>query len=93
MTTTEKIIIIPLALTIALYAMFHVGRYYEYQQVQKTLYRAFGESTDTRYQVEDGNDEVGRWGHYEDGRCFTPEGESLLLEYYPMIEEGKRGEI
>lgn len=77
----ENMIGIVLVSIVALYAMFHVGRWYEYKQAQEAVYEAFEHSSDTEYAIVGGIYE----GETASGRCFTPEGEQLFDAYYPSL--------
>ena len=78
-----KIKILTITAVLALFTIaFLAGRSFENQKTQADIFEAFEDSSDTDYIIVSADQYNGEWAQ---GRCFTPNGEKLILKYYPEL--------
>ena len=76
---------------VILYLIWHLGRWYEFKQIQAQVKEAYQHSVDTYFFVDpsivdpypNAQADLFVEGELGVGRCFEPAGENLLLHYYP----------
>jgi len=87
--TKQNLIFWAIVATTILYFTWQLGRAYgqhegqvmAYSEVSASITHAFDHySIDTDYIITDGQ----YGGEWASGRCFTPRGERILLEYYQL---------
>jgi len=78
--TIFTIIIFTIALTLA----YKLGQSRQLDKIQSAIYTAFESSSDTDYFIP--NTDTRYTGEIATGRCFTPDSELLLLQFYPKLK-------
>ena len=74
------VIIFTLALTLA----YKLGQSHELLKIQSAIFTAYESSSDTDYFIP--NTDIHYGGEIATGRCFTPDSELLLLQFYPKLK-------